>query len=37
MKDTDKPLRILHITHEMAIGGTQQVISQLITNLDLES
>jgi len=34
MKDTEKPIRILHITHEMAIGGTQQVINQLITNLD---
>jgi len=28
--------RILHLTHEMAIGGTQQVISQLVTNLDSE-
>jgi glycosyltransferase involved in cell wall biosynthesis len=28
--------RILHLTHEMAFGGTQQVISQLVTNLDSE-
>ena len=28
--------RILHLTHEMAIGGTQQVISQLVGNLDGE-
>lgn len=26
--------RILHLTHEMAIGGTQQVITQLVTHLD---
>lgn len=26
--------RILHLTHDMAIGGTQQVISQLLTHLD---
>lgn len=32
---SQKP-RILHLTHEMAIGGTQQVISQLVTNLDTE-
>ena len=28
--------RILHLTHDMTIGGTQQVISQLVTNLDDE-
>lgn len=31
-----KKPRILHLTHEMSIGGTQQVISQLVNNLDPE-
>jgi len=30
---TTRP-RILHLTHEMNYGGTQQVIKQLVTNLD---
>ncbi|MDB4223190.1 glycosyltransferase [Granulosicoccus sp.] len=33
---TSRIPRILHVTHEMAFGGTQQVISQLVTNLDCE-
>ena len=27
-------LRVLHVTHEMGVGGTQQVINQLVQNLD---
>ncbi len=26
--------RVLHVTHEMGVGGTQQVINQLVQNLD---
>ncbi|GGX49592.1 glycosyltransferase [Saccharospirillum salsuginis] len=29
-----QPLRILHLTFNMDIGGTEQVISQLVTHLD---
>ena len=28
--------RILHLAHEMGVGGTQQVIKQLVSNLDRE-
>jgi len=31
---TGKKKRVLHLAHEMGVGGTQQVIRQLICNLD---
>lgn len=34
MNSVRKRLRVLHVTHEMGVGGTQQVISQLVKNLD---
>lgn len=34
MTDIRQPLRILHLTFNMDIGGTEQVISQLVTHLD---
>jgi glycosyltransferase involved in cell wall biosynthesis len=34
MIETDKPVKILHITFNMGFGGTEQVIRQLVTNLD---
>ena len=34
MNSATERLRVLHLTHEMGVGGTQQVISQLVKNLD---
>jgi len=35
MVDSQKKVRILHVTFNMGFGGTEQVIRQLITNLNL--
>jgi glycosyltransferase involved in cell wall biosynthesis len=35
MVDSKKTVRILHVTFNMGFGGTEQVIRQLITNLNL--
>jgi glycosyltransferase involved in cell wall biosynthesis len=34
--DTQEPLNILHVTYDMRIGGTEQVIKNLIENLPRE-
>jgi glycosyltransferase involved in cell wall biosynthesis len=34
--ELNKKKRILHLAHEMGVGGTQQVIRQLISHLDQE-
>lgn len=35
-KDVSRPLRVLHVTFNMDIGGTEQVIRQLVTTLPNE-
>ena len=34
MTDNSKKIRVLHVTFEMTIGGTQQVIRQLVENME---